>query len=370
MAKQRILSVEYIRGIAMLGVVGIHTGAYSLTNPKVNIQLFALLEIVSRFSVPIFFFVSAFGLFWAQNLTAPFSYGEYLRKRAKTVLIPYLVWSCLYLLHSTYLTGDTSFWRPRELFDTLFFGLASYQLYFLVILLWFYLFMPVWRYLLKILLSHPVYFIPLLILQIVFDFYSSYCIPAVTGHRFVDHLIEYRLNYWVLHYLFIFLLGGYCAQNFVAVSQAVKRHKNAVLLFITTTLIAMLGLYYYLLFGLHYTPEQAVNTGHQLSPFGILYTVAASLFFIMWFESYSPPTLLASLLRSLSTHSYLVYLVHPFFMYYLSRLLEKENLLFTGFMTLCFYSATVLCSLLFAACLNHYKKKLPLVSLLLTGNRQ
>jgi surface polysaccharide O-acyltransferase-like enzyme len=61
---QRIAAIEHIRGLAMLGVIGIHTGAWSLSNPAVNIHLFALFEIVSRFSVPIFFFITAFGLFY------------------------------------------------------------------------------------------------------------------------------------------------------------------------------------------------------------------------------------------------------------------------------------------------------------------
>ena len=69
--KQRIDSILYIRGLAMLGVVGIHTGSMVLTNPAANIHLVALLEIVSRFSVPIFFFVSAFSLFRQYPLDQP-----------------------------------------------------------------------------------------------------------------------------------------------------------------------------------------------------------------------------------------------------------------------------------------------------------
>lgn len=39
----------------MLGVVGIHVGSqYLMNNPTPNLQLLALYEIVTRFSVPIF----------------------------------------------------------------------------------------------------------------------------------------------------------------------------------------------------------------------------------------------------------------------------------------------------------------------------
>ncbi len=63
--KPRISALEDMRGIAMLGVIGIHVGAqYIVGNHLANAQLVALFEIVSRFSVPIFFFISAFGLFY------------------------------------------------------------------------------------------------------------------------------------------------------------------------------------------------------------------------------------------------------------------------------------------------------------------
>jgi surface polysaccharide O-acyltransferase-like enzyme len=135
MTTARIKAIEYIRGIAMLGVVGIHTGAYSLTNPSVNIHLFAIFEIFTRFSVPIFFFISAFGLFYRQSLDSPFNYRHFFSRRLQTVLLPYVTWSLLYMLHYTWVSGDSQPWQPPLLYEYFIFGLASYQLYFLVILL-------------------------------------------------------------------------------------------------------------------------------------------------------------------------------------------------------------------------------------------
>ena len=61
--KPRLPAIEYIRGISMLGVVGIHTGSQYLANVAANMHLVALFEVATRFSVPIFFFISAFGMF-------------------------------------------------------------------------------------------------------------------------------------------------------------------------------------------------------------------------------------------------------------------------------------------------------------------
>ena len=47
-----------MRGLCMLGVIGIHVGSYALQNPFVNLELISVLEILSRFGVPAFFFLS------------------------------------------------------------------------------------------------------------------------------------------------------------------------------------------------------------------------------------------------------------------------------------------------------------------------
>ena len=105
--KERVPAIEYMRGISMLGVVGIHVGSqYLMNNPTPNLQLLALYEIVTRFSVPIFFFISAFGLFYNLDLQEKFNYKNFMKRRFKTVLIPYLVWSIFYILHYT-ITNQT-----------------------------------------------------------------------------------------------------------------------------------------------------------------------------------------------------------------------------------------------------------------------
>ena len=95
--KERVPAIEYMRGISMLGVVGIHVGSqYLMNNPTPNLQLLALYEIVTRFSVPIFFFISAFGLFYNLDLQEKFNYKNFMKRRFKTVLIPYFLYFALY----------------------------------------------------------------------------------------------------------------------------------------------------------------------------------------------------------------------------------------------------------------------------------
>lgn len=369
MSRQRILSIEYIRGLSMLGVIGIHTGAYSLTNPDVNIHLFALLEIVTRFSVPIFFFVSAFGLFLHHDLQAPFNYVSFMKKRCRTVLVPYIVWSLLYMLHYTYISGDISPWFPGILYKYFLFGLASYQLYFLVILLWFYSFMPLWRILVRKMIGSPrLYLSVLLVLQIAVNYYSSYILEANFSNHYINLAVQYRLSYWIIHYLFIFLLGAVCAIHYQQFIIVLKKHRTAITCFFCITLLGMISFYYHLLVNKHYTPEGAVNTVHQLSPIGVLYTLATTLFLLLLFEVHRPSPAFKAILAQLGERSYAVYLVHPFIMYYLIYFLNNHAIVMNVPVVLLFYLCTVAFSLMLSWCIQWSSQFLPAISRLLTGS--
>lgn len=368
MAKQRIHAIEYIRGISMLGVVGIHTGAYSLSNPQINIHFFAILEIFTRFSVPIFFFVSAFGLFFKQTLDGPFAYIDFLKRRIRTVLLPYVVWSLLYMLHNSFVSGDWLFWSPPLIYEYFLFGLASYQLYFLVILLWFYLMMPIWRILVRHIIRNPLSSLTILLaFQVAFNYYSSYLLTANFENRWLNLAIQYRLSYWVIHYIFIFLLGAVAAIKYNAFSACIQKYRRTIHIAFFLCLIGMLGYYYDLLYFSHYTREEAVNTAHQLSPIGVLYTLAATLF---WFELFSRTTLprwLINVLDRLGSLSYHVYLIHPVVMFYLMGWLANQEIIMRVPVAAAFFLITVSFSLLAGLIIDKASTKVPLIGLMLVG---
>jgi len=369
MSGQRITAVEYIRGVAMLGVVGIHTGACTLSNPNVNLHLFALLEIVSRFSVPIFFFVSAFGLFRSHPLDKELKYGQFMLRRFRMVLIPYLTWSILYMLHYSLTYHDFYIWKPTLVYKYFLFGLASYQLYFLVILLWFYAFIPLWRWLARAIIRNPFPLLGiLLLLQIVFNYYSSYYLrPSAFSNHYLAVLVEYRLSYWVVHYLFVFMLGAVCAARFADFVHFTERFRTAIYCFFVSTLAGMLLFYYYLVYGCQKGPEDAVNLAHQLSPIGVLYTIAAALFLFTLFRQTAVPKPIIPILMLLSEHSYPVYLVHPFLIYYLTQALSMSGLIMTTPVTVLFYLCIITGSLLFAIAIKHLSRTFPFISLFLSG---
>ena len=366
--KPRLPAIEYIRGISMMGVIGIHVGSQYIGNPVSNVHLTALFEIFTRFSVPIFFFISAFGLFYNLNMEN-WSYSQFLKKRWKTVLIPYLVWSVFYLLHDNWLYGS-GLPSPLYFCGILFFGVAKYQLYFLVLLLWFYLLMPIWVKMVKKL--DMLWLIFLLGLQVMFDYWSSFSEPlnlfvySLPDDSLLKPFFMYRLNYWVMHYIFIFVLGGWLAVHISEFQSFMKKRRTLVTCSFFLSMIALLGYYYYLIGPKGYTQLEAINTAHQLCPLGVIYTVAASLFLFAIFTP-DAPAAFRPVLSLLGRHSYFVYLAHPLAITYLGFLLERSGRVMTAPLALAFYVAVVILALGAAMVVRKIGGRFPVVNGLSIG---
>ena len=366
MKKKRIPAIEYIRGVSMLGVVGIHVGSQYLENPSPNTALVALFEIVTRFAVPIFFFISAFGLFYHLDVKAPLDYTAFLRRRARTVLVPYVVWSFFYILHYTVLFRDTMLLHMQVIAKYLFFGFGSYQLYFMVILLWFYLLMPLWIRIVRHMT--PKRLIALLAAQIAFDYWSSFIVnPYGISNPYLQTLVVNRLNYWVMHYVFIFVLGGWLAVHYGELLDFIKRRRAEISTFFFASLTSMLGYYYFLILVRRVDAIGAINTAHQLCPLGVIYTLAASIFLFAIFTPDVPSVVLRKMLSFLGHHSYFVYLAHPLAITYLGLAFAKTEKIMTAPMAIIFYVAVVLLTLAAAVCVRRLGERFPIINQLTVG---
>ena len=110
--------------------------------------------------------------------------------------------------------------------------------------------------------------------NMVFNFYSSYIWTVHSDNPLIQDAFNFRLNYIVLHYLFIFMFGAFTAEHFTAVTDWLKRHGPLVNVFQAATTLGMLAAYYGVMHYLGYDPLSAVFTIHQLSPIGMAYTLS------------------------------------------------------------------------------------------------
>ncbi|WP_337765873.1 acyltransferase [Phascolarctobacterium succinatutens] len=374
--------IDNLRGICMLGVIGIHIGSLALA-PN-NFTLYLLLEILSRYSVPSFFFISGYGLACTDKgllSGSRLNYIDFMKKRLRGAGLPYVSWSLFYMLYFWLILppGFVS-WNPLHVAYVLFFGLGCYHLYFMVILLWFYASYPLWRRLLRIIIHQniPFMLVLLFIFQLAFNCWTTHPGLNTAGWSVLaKNFFDYRLNYLPLHYLLIFISGGLAAcywQKFIAL---LRRYSVIVCLIFAASVVWDVQSCYEAVTDKGYTLIDLANTYHQLSPQGLCYTVGSLLFFCLaldWLErkAQSEGSLAKPFYKAisiLSAYSMLIYFVHPLLLDWLSSAYNHFGIIMTVKKVALSYVLLVLGSLALSILLTKAFAKCSTAKLLFTGKR-
>lgn len=408
--------IDNLRGICMLGVIGIHIGSLALA-PN-NFTLYLLLEILSRYSVPSFFFISGYGLACTDKgllSGSRLNYIDFMKKRLRGAGLPYISWSLFYMLYFWLILppGFVS-WNPLHVAYVLFFGLGCYHLYFMVILLWFYASYPLWRRLLRIIIhqSIPFMLVLLFVFQLAFNWWTTHPGLNTAGWSILaKNFFDYRLNYLPLHYLLIFISGGLAACYWEKFVVLLRRYSAMVCIIFAASVAWDVQSCYEAVTVKGYTLIDLANTYHQLSPQGLCYTVGSLLFFCLaldWLErraqakahteapnalqsipqaaSYTEAPLggscqrkvtergsLANLLYKaisiLSAYSMLIYFVHPLLLDWLSSAYNHFGIIMTVKKVALSYVLLVLGSLALSILLTKAFEKCSTAKLLFTGKR-
>lgn len=374
--------IDNLRGICMLGVIGIHIGSLALA-PN-NFTLYLLLEILSRYSVPSFFFISGYGLACTDKgllIGSRLNYIDFMKKRLRGAGLPYLSWSLFYMLYFWLILppGFVS-WNPLHVAYVLFFGLGCYHLYFMVILLWFYASYPLWRRLLSIIIhqSIPFMLVLLFIFQLAFNWWTTHPGLNTAGWSVLaKNFFDYRLNYLPLHYLLIFISGGLAACYWEKFIALLRRYSAIVCIIFAASVAWDVQSCYEAVTVKGYTLIDLANTYHQLSPQGLCYTIGSLLFFCLvldWLErkAQSEGFLAKPFYKAisiLSAYSMLIYFVHPLLLDWLSSAYNHFGIIMTVKKVALSYVLLVLGSLALSILLTKAFEKCSTAKLLFTGKR-
>lgn len=392
--------IDNLRGICMLGVIGIHIGSLALA-PN-NFTLYLLLEILSRYSVPSFFFISGYGLACTDKgllSGSRLNYIDFMKKRLRGAGLPYLSWSLFYMLYFWLILppGFVS-WNPLHVAYVLFFGLGCYHLYFMVILLWFYASYPLWRRLLRIIIhqSIPFMLVLLFIFQLAFNWWTTHPGLNTAGWSVLaKNFFDYRLNYLPLHYLLIFMSGTLAACYWEKFIALLRSYSAMVCIIFAASVAWDVQSCYKAVTVKGYTLIDLANTYHQLSPQGLCYTLGSLLFFCLaldWLErraqAASHPeaplggschrkvtergsltNLLYKAISILSAYSMLIYFVHPLLLDWLSSAYNHFGIIMTVKKVALSYVLLVLGSLALSILLTKAFEKCSTLKLLFTGKR-
>ena len=400
--------IDNMRGLCMLGVIGIHIGSLALA-PN-SFMLYLLLEILSRYSVPSFFFISGYGLACTDKgllAGSALNYIDFMKKRLRGAGLPYVSWSLFYMLYFWLILppGFVS-WEPLHVAFVLFFGLGCYHLYFMVILLWFYGTYPLWRKLLRIIIHHNYAFmlVLLFIFQLLFNWWTTH--PGVNSSTWsvlAKNFFDYRLNYLPLHYLLIFIGGGLAAVYWEKFLALLHKYATGVIALYLASISWDVYSCYDAVKSKGYSLLDLANTYHQLSPQGLVYTIGSILFFCLaldWLERKANSTtdmgnscdtanmaplegscrrkategcVLAALIYKaisvLSAYSMLIYFVHPLLLDWITSAANYFGIIMTVKKVTLAYVLLVCGSLALSLLLTRLFAKCSTAKLLFTGKR-
>ena len=383
----------------MLGVIGIHIGSLALA-PN-SFTLYLLLEILSRYSVPSFFFISGYGLACTDKgllAGSTLNYIDFMKKRLRGAGLPYVSWSLFYMLYFWLILppGFVS-WEPLHVAFVLFFGLGCYHLYFMVILLWFYGTYPLWRKLLRIIIHHNHAFmlVLLFIFQLLFNWWTTH--PGVNSSTWsvlAKNFFDYRLNYLPLHYLLIFIGGGLAAVYWEKFLALLHKYATGVIVLYLASIGWDVYSCYDAVKSKGYSLLDLANTYHQLSPQGLVYTIGSILFFCLaldWLERKANSTtdmaplegscrrkategctiaaLIDKAISVLSAYSMLIYFVHPLLLDWITSAANYFGIIMTVKKVTLAYVLLVCSSLALSLLLTRLFAKCSTAKLLFTGKR-
>lgn len=200
---------------------------------------------VLHFTRNAFFFLSAFVAAYAQR-TRPRSTVTLWYRRISQILVPYLVWTMIYFVHTAIATTMSS-GAVGTLWNDLWNG--YYQLYFVVVLFQLYVLLPGLLWLVRKTRGHHLaVFVGSFLFQIALTVCSHYLSGGGTAgelHRVAGDLLQSRL---IVGYQLYLVMGLLAADHVDGVQRLVARHARAIVASTGVVFLAALGYYAY---GLH-----------------------------------------------------------------------------------------------------------------------
>lgn len=314
-----IEQINFLRAFGVLAVIAIHaTGYFTEIKQFNNLVLVNLLtDVFSQFAVPLFILISGFVL--ARNYRNNFSIIQFYRKRVRSIIPQYIIFSVLYTFfnNSVAMRNNSINENITLISQNIWQSDASYHLWFFAIIIQCYIFYPlvIKIYDLFKLRDRTELFISLmLIIQMAF---------MVGKHT--PYLATIKINF--IAFLFYFCLGVYSCDHYKNLKSGLHRLTP---LFATTTLALTIGSSFFIIVGLttgyryntipnyYFIGSELIYPILRISSFLLLFNLANNLV--------GRKSVLARAVYKIGDYSFGIYLIHIFFNQSAIKILKNYNI--------------------------------------------
>jgi surface polysaccharide O-acyltransferase-like enzyme len=293
--------INYLRGIAILAVLLIHTTDDTAYLYKLNKMTFTLtyIEELSRFAVPMFVFISGFVLYNKYKADLPMK--EFYLKRFLAIVLPYIFFSIIYNMIFSYQNLSLT-----ALIQSIINGNASGQFWYIKLIIKFYIFYPLivayynWIKQYSGKNTHLSLFSSILLLYLFSWFVYPLNITAITSDT-------------PLRFLVYFLFGIYVNDNYEHISKYLENvsTKEVILLCIPIVTLPPFLMIYWIDFRFKTHLIDYVSHYSQLALIieSVLYLCSFVMFLYLLLH-YKPKI---EILHEFGNYSYGIFLIHAVF---------------------------------------------------------
>ncbi len=274
--RPHVYELDPLRGITALVVVAVHTlGNTTFLNHTVfglEIQNMAVTAV--HFTRALFMFVTAFALIYVYY-GRKFSLRQFWKKRSIGAVMPYCIWSIIYVLINTPNMTFASFANTSAI-DILT-GNASYQMYYILLTLQFYLILPLFLWFMRKVERYPwrTLAISFVIQMLVFylDYHYVQIGPWSTSP--IARILNQYQDRIVFMYQFYFILGAFVARYFEQVRAFIVKHGTWIACGMIIVLAGLWAHYFIQILVYHEAIAYAVSV---LQPSLVIYSGAVIIF--------------------------------------------------------------------------------------------
>lgn len=296
--------IPLIRSIACMMVVLVHVTAH---NYRYDLEQFSdslslMLNQLSRLGTPMFAVISAFLLFRSVQ-TRGFHLSYFVRSRMVKIVLPYIIWTFLYLLYRQY-HGANVFAHAKSVLQAFILGTGYSHLYFVMTVIQFYILFP----LLQMVRDRKILLV-LFVLSLPVN--AIWLVPELRPHLgAVDWIVSHRsfIFQWISYFLFGGLLAYYYEQ-WTAFAQKYWR------LLLAAFALVWCGIL------IEIEPDRLLTSSR---PANLLYVPVSVLALIMIYYKFLKNRWPAKALTYVGNFSMGIYLIHPFVIAWLRRSLPSS----------------------------------------------